>query len=203
MLPEVEMEDIAMDELRKAYRTAVFIGISMIVSLFLYASVIERIKPGHTFFEDLFRGSGLVILRYILYGMAVALFFVIKYVRNKILSTKSAKSRSIQMEKFFRFLPDFLLVKLLNRFFPGNESTPEMSRKGKASPQKVQKLLNAAIVSYAFCEAPALYGLVLFFIGKEKFDFYLLSAISIISFAIYFPRYHQWEEWMKTANGQV
>jgi len=167
MLPEIQMEDSPMDELKRAYRTAVLIGISMIVSLFFYAYIVERITPGHSLL-----GAELAILRYVLYGISIAQFFFIKAIRNKVLSTK----KQIGLQR---------------------------SDQGKAFSPNIQKLLYATIVTYAFCESSALYGLVLFFIGKDKFDFYVLSAISLISFAIYFPRYHQWEEWMKTANGQV
>ena len=71
---------------------------------------------------------------------------------------------------------------------------------GQGDPllSKVQKLFTAAIVSLAFCESVAIYGLVLFIIGGISLDFYLFAFLSLIFFAVYFPRYSQWEEWVNS-----
>jgi hypothetical protein len=159
-----EMENVATDGLRRAYRTAVILGIFMLVSLFFYAYIVESIAPGRSFL-----GAELAFVRYIFYGMAIAQLFVMKFIRNRILSKKEEGE-----------LPKLPL--------------------GKGHSTDIQKLLTATIVTYAFCEVPAIYGLVLFFLGKNKFDFYALSTLSIILFAVYFPRYPRWEEWMKTVS---
>jgi len=71
---------------------------------------------------------------------------------------------------------------------------------GQGDPllSKVQKLFTAAIVSLAFCESVAIYGLVLFIIGGISLDFYLFAFLSLIFFAVYFPRYSRWEEWVNS-----
>jgi F0F1-type ATP synthase membrane subunit c/vacuolar-type H+-ATPase subunit K len=72
---------------------------------------------------------------------------------------------------------------------------------GVPSPAKIQKLFNMTIITYALCESIAIYGLILFLIGGRRFDFYSLMILSLIFFAIYFPRYAQWEEWLKKETG--
>ena len=66
---------------------------------------------------------------------------------------------------------------------------------------KVTRLLISSIVSYVLCEFVAVYGLVLFFITRSPFDFYLFMGISLLYFAAYFPRYVQWEEWVIRGEG--
>jgi uncharacterized membrane protein YbhN (UPF0104 family) len=41
-------------------------------------------------------------------------------------------------------------------------------------------------------------GLVLFFLSGRAQDFYVLLIVSVILFVMYFPRYVNWEEWIKS-----
>lgn len=64
----------------------------------------------------------------------------------------------------------------------------------------IRKLGTSAVVTYALCEVPAIYGLVLFFLGGLYRDSYLLLAYSLALLLIYFPRYARWEEWMRSSS---
>jgi hypothetical protein len=64
----------------------------------------------------------------------------------------------------------------------------------------VIKLSRASFATAALCELPAVFGLVLFFLGGHSRDFYLLLALSFVLVFLYFPRYRNWEEWIKTCN---
>ena len=64
---------------------------------------------------------------------------------------------------------------------------------GAPSPAKIQKLFSMTIITYALCESVAIYGLIFFLIGGKRFDFYSFMILSLIFFAIYFPRYAQWK----------
>ncbi len=61
----------------------------------------------------------------------------------------------------------------------------------------IQKLVSASVVKFALAESIAIFGLVLFFLTNSATDFYMFLAISLVSFTLFFPRYSQWEEWMK------
>ena len=63
------------------------------------------------------------------------------------------------------------------------------------------KLSTSAIVIYALCETPAIYGLVLFLLAGLYQDFYLLLAYSLGLLLIHFPRYSRWEEWIGEGVG--
>ncbi|MDH4217249.1 MAG: hypothetical protein OEZ52_11025 [Candidatus Aminicenantes bacterium] len=59
-------------------------------------------------------------------------------------------------------------------------------------------LNRASVISSALCEVPAVLGVVLFFIIGTARDFYVLLFVSLVLFVLYFPRYANWEEWIKT-----
>ena len=59
----------------------------------------------------------------------------------------------------------------------------------------VGKLKRSAMTTLALCEAPALYGLVLYFIGGSRVDFYILVIYSLMLFGAFFPRLSQWEKY--------
>lgn len=74
---------------------------------------------------------------------------------------------------------------------------------GKNQPKNVthtskgSKFLILTIVTAALCESVLIYGLILFFVGKQIKDFYFLALVSLVYFLNFFPKYSQWEEWAK------
>jgi hypothetical protein len=64
----------------------------------------------------------------------------------------------------------------------------------------LSKLTRASLVTSVLSEAPAVLGLVLFFIGGRREDFYILVLVSIVMFALSFPRMSAWKEWLGTAQ---
>ncbi len=57
------------------------------------------------------------------------------------------------------------------------------------------KLTISSISVMALCETPAVYGLILYFVGGSRLDFYILGAYSLLLFAVFFPRFSQWQEY--------
>lgn len=57
-----------------------------------------------------------------------------------------------------------------------------------------QNYISANIVSMAFCESVALYGLLMVFLSKDISHYFLFMSISLIGFFIYFPRKNELEE---------
>lgn len=157
------MANNSMDELKKAYRIVVIIGIAIVVSVFAYAVVVEYIKATQKPFKGFAPFPEVEILRYLFFGLAAMQFFLIRFIRGFILSKKDMTAQFTQ---------------------------------GKPSVS-IQQLFVSSIITFALCEAVAIYGLVLFFIAGNFIDFYIFLIISLIYFAIYFPRYSQWEEGVK------
>lgn len=66
----------------------------------------------------------------------------------------------------------------------------------KLVAQSPSHLPQAAIITFALCEAVAVFGLVLFLLTGNSLDFYLFFAFSLFLFYIYFPKYDNWEKIM-------
>ncbi|UCG50971.1 MAG: hypothetical protein JSW58_12320 [Candidatus Latescibacterota bacterium] len=142
-----------------AYRIAALINVSMVVSLFIYAGIVEFLNIGAQSFAPM---TGLDIPRYVFLVGGLVFIPVARLVRANLLQRS----------------PDEPLETLL------------------------VKLSRAAVVTGAICEVPALLGLVLFFIGGQRVDFYLLCAVSAGMFIVYFPRLSRWKDWLGRAYYQ-
>ena len=60
------------------------------------------------------------------------------------------------------------------------------------------RLLTAAVVALALCEAVAIHGFVLFIIGGRAIDYYIFAAVALVGFARFFPRQEAWRELAST-----
>jgi len=77
-----------MEELKRYYRTARLIGVVMIGSLLIYAVVVEVFRSTGLPIKDLSSLLNLEIVRYLFLGIAVVQFFVIRWIRVRLLSKK-------------------------------------------------------------------------------------------------------------------
>ena len=96
----------------------------------------------------------------------------------------------------FAIMTFFLIKHIHNQILSGKSSGNPAGSKIPLSP-KIAKLLKASLVSNAICESVAIYGLILFVLNKNPFDFYIFMVLSLFYFAFTFPRYAQWEEWIQ------
>jgi hypothetical protein len=63
--------------------------------------------------------------------------------------------------------------------------------------QSLDNLPQAAIITFALCEAVAILGLALFLLSGNSQDFYIFMALSLLFFYLNFPKYDQWETLVK------
>lgn len=61
---------------------------------------------------------------------------------------------------------------------------------------RVARLRSATLTALAMSEVPAVFGLVLVFIGRARPDFYMLLAISAYMMVRHFPRRGAWEDYL-------
>jgi hypothetical protein len=52
----------------------------------------------------------------------------------------------------------------------------------------IQRYTTAMIIALAMSEGIGIYGLILFLVGKNQLDLYLLTALSAAAMTLYFPR---------------
>lgn len=88
-----------------------------------------------------------------------------------------------------------LLQVFLIKFIRETLTTRVMRVDRKILSLHLQKM---SLISAALCEIPALLGLVLFLLNGNAGDFYVLLIISVVLFVMYFPRWNNWEEWVRS-----
>jgi F0F1-type ATP synthase membrane subunit c/vacuolar-type H+-ATPase subunit K len=158
-----------MDDLRRAYRTAVIIGLAMMASLVVYLVIVGLFENGTITLQGpaALAGSRLEHIKIVFLGISAVLFLLVRPITRRVLAS-DGKQRSVH-------------------------DAPHRSGSG-AQPETV-RLTVAAIITFALCEVPAVLGLVLYFLGRNASDFYLFLVISLFSFSMHFPKFSQWEEW--------
>jgi hypothetical protein len=168
------MEINSRGDLKAAYGVAVSIGISLIASVLIYAIIVEMIKKQSAPFTGYAPIPDVIdMLRYTLLGAVVAEFFLIRTVNNFFLSTKRVSQRTYKLVS--------LTAKILG----------------------FSRLIAGAVIVYVLCESVAIYGLVLFLVQGNSYDFYLFLFISLFYFAIFFPKYGRWAAWIKEREKTV
>lgn len=156
--------------LRKAHKEMLFFSYVMIFSLVVYAGLVEL------FLRTANIGTGLSVpgyFRYIIMAVAAVEVVVMIIIKNRILSgeTKIAVQSSP----------------------PSDEAAEQPEAKEK---EFIQRLRSAHIISYAFCETFAIFGLVLFILEKDKTEFYAFLGVAFFLMLVNFPKYDDWKSRM-------
>jgi hypothetical protein len=149
--------------LRNTQKGALLISFAFIFSLVIYAGLVEFLLG------DLDPGKGplgLGFLRYILMAVAAVEVILMVIVKNRILSGETK----------------FIQQPGLKKDSPGTNEEEFITR-----------LRSAHIVTYALCESIAIYGLVLFFLEKERTEFYAFLGVSFFLMLVHFPKYDDWK----------
>ena len=156
--------------LEKTSRTARIIALAMLVSVLIYMGIAEfyiRENVNVSLKE-------IHLFRYILYAIAVAEIFFIFFLRKLMLQKKTK-------------LPSYLMDTLKQRYqsmnIPANDSEITFC----------QRLLSTTIITFALCESIAIYGLLLFILGKNRQDLYILAGLSLILMIGFFPSLEKWK----------
>jgi hypothetical protein len=149
--------------LRNAQKVALIISFAFIFTLVIYAGLAEF------FLGDLDLGKGssdLSILRYIFMAVAAIEVFMMVIIKNRILS---GETKIIQQ--------------------PGPEKDTSKPNEGEF----INRLRSAHIITYALCESIAIYGLILFMLGKDKTEFYAFLGVALFLMLVHFPKYEDWK----------
>lgn len=91
-------------------------------------------------------------------------------------------------------LLDFALIPFLRNRVLTAQNRAAVSPAGRPEAPE-GKLVTASVISFALCEAIVIYGFVLFLTNGARREFYLFFFLSLIAFAVHFPRYERWREW--------
>lgn len=157
--------------LEKNFKKARVIALAMMASVLVYIGLAEFFLGDYLNVSfprlDLFR-----IAVYIISGIETG---VIVWVRNMLLKKTTP-------------LPPMGT----NRLKQG-EQTMNGGPTDKGNITVSQRLLTTTIIVFALCESIAIYGLVLFILGGQRQDLYLLAGLALILMYIFFPRFEDWK----------
>jgi len=164
-----------MDGLRQAYRISVIIGLVMMASLLVSTVIVGLVEQGMIAQPGggSLADSAIGLAKFILLGISAVIFLLIRFVHNRILHVEDMRWS-----------------------MPGSRT-----RSTTGAQPEIGRLTTAAVVTYALCEVPAIFGLALFFLGGHSSDFHLFLFLSLFLFAVHFPRFSQWEEWHRKQEG--
>jgi hypothetical protein len=160
-----------MDNLRTAYHVSVIIGLAVMASLVVYLIVVALIEDGTIALREQAALPVITLerIRFALLGIAVIVVLLVRPIARRVLNTGGDRGAVRDAR----------------------------SRPEEAVASDTGTLATAAVITYALCEVPAIFGLVLFVLGRDVSDFYLFLIISLLSFSIHFPKFSQWEEWSR------
>jgi hypothetical protein len=133
-------------------------------------------------------------------GASLILYFIIvKMLESRGIAPQSilGEDTSLDVIRLVVYGSSIMLIFLISFM----RSVMLRSVAGESIEELVNKLFRAGIITLSLCEAPAILGLVLYFIGRMYFDFYILLAFSLVLFFFYFPRYERWKAWMERKAG--
>lgn len=66
----------------------------------------------------------------------------------------------------------------------------------------IGKLFRSSVLTSALCEGPVIYGLVFFLLTGFSRNFYILLFVSLFIMFMFFPRFKNWERWVKENSKQ-
>ncbi len=91
------MRNVIGDPLKFKFNLARFIYVFVMLSIVAYAVVVTILFKDPDYIDNPEAAVRFTGLRYLLYGLAVSMFFVIKFARNAILPKKAGPARSPPM----------------------------------------------------------------------------------------------------------
>jgi hypothetical protein len=162
--------------LRKTHQQMLIISFAMIFSLVIYAGIAEfflgdiEMSPEGEF-------TAYSTFRYMIMALSAVIIILMVIIRNRILSGK---------------------IHIPSQLLQSSAGPAQQSDMKKDSPETKEKefiirLRLAHIGTYALCESIAVFGLILFFLGKDKTEFYAFLGISFFLMLVNFPKYDDWK----------
>ena len=146
-----------------------------------------------------------VIIYIAIIGSVLVYAGIVKYIKRSTPQTGQVINLSGSDANMFRNV--LLIVAVLEYFFIRFFRSKVLSRKtlltwmttaARPFSPPVQQLLTLSVVTYAIGETMVIYGFVLFMLSGVTMNFYIFLVIALVFFALYLPRYSQWEEWMES-----
>jgi hypothetical protein len=130
---------------------------------------------------------------YSVFGALVLYFALEELIRNELAPFSGFSSLANHQTLRYIFYGLSAVSIILARWL---QSFLLKKRPGDTPETLLNKLHRTSIIMIIMSELPALFGLFLFLMAGLNRDFYVLLIISVAVLFIFFPRRHNWEEWI-------
>jgi len=155
--------------LRKTHKKAVIIAAAMMITPLIYVGLAEFLLSGAL--PDIsfpFYGK----LRYFIIAAAAIGIIVMSIVKNLIISGE---------------------IKIEKAQFHGKKEEKTETREEEFT----RRLFRVFFVSYSVWDTIAMFGLILFILGKNSTELYAFVGVALFMMMVHFPRYDDWESRLK------
>jgi len=161
-----------MDEIiiRKVYRQSVIIAYAFFSALAAYVVIVEFIFNDIRVPESY--STIYTHLRTALMILTVAEIFLVFFVRNLILTGKTR-----------------MLFRKLGEYSPESKEI-----------EMLRRLSTTSTITFAVWDSIAIYGLILYLLGQNKTDFYLLLGVAFCLMVFHFPKFSDWESRLRNLD---
>jgi hypothetical protein len=154
--------------------------------------------------------KGLLTLKMIWFAMlaslAIYLFVGLQIAANLQVSLNEDTFAVLKWVLYVIAFLTLIITRSLKKLILSAKGQPKTATQVYRHPV-IQKYATAMIITWALSESIGIYGLVLFFLGKNPMDLYLLILISAAAMLMYRPRKDEvitlsQKSWVSSATGR-
>lgn len=159
--------------LRKKHKIAVIIAAAIMITPLIYVVIAELFLINIEFGEMVY--PLYKKLRYFLWAAAAINVIAMSIAKNLIVSGE---------------------IKINTSKAQFHGKTDDQNQ-GNPENEFIQRLYKAFVISFASWEAIAMIGFLLFFLGKDRTEFYAFIGVSLFLMLVHFPKFDDWEGRLK------
>ncbi len=97
-------------------------------------------------------------------------------------------------------LIEFVLLNILRKLFKSGKLDAFLKASARGGGVAFAPFMSFSMITFALSESICIFGLVLFFIAGSRMDFYIFFALSLVAYAINFPRFADMEVWARKSG---
>jgi hypothetical protein len=118
--------------------------------------------------------------------------FIVELIYGRYQSSFTGFSSPSEVNRFRYILIGAAIVEIFLIRFIRIYMNRSLYKKDLSKKEAISYLIIISLITSAICESVAIYGMILFFMGGNLFDFYPFTLLSLLLMIIYFPRYSHW-----------
>ncbi len=118
------------------------------------------------------------------------LFYLMLGIQQEPTLQKNLDPKTFESVKMGVYIVAFIILIVTGYMRNYILSRPDNEKAGNTAGQNpmVRKYFVSMVVALAMCESIGVFGLILFFLGKDRTDLYLLTLVAFVTMLFYFPR---------------